>query len=309
MKYHKPIVRFLFLFLGFLSPYAQATLQVFACEPEWAALVKILGEDQVSVTTATTALQDPHQIEARPSLNAMARKADLLICTGAELEIGWLPMVLEKANNPNILPGKTGHFLATDHVTLLEIPKTIDRSAGDIHAQGNPHIQLDPRNYLPISQALAQTLAALDPAHKADYQNRFLHFKATWEENLARWETQAQPLRGLPVIVHHHHWLYLNHWLGLNQVATLEPKPGVLPRPTQLREVYNSVQHSPVAAILITPFESRQGAKWLSHKIHAPILTLPFTVGGTPEATDLTSLFEISLQALLTAHGERAHAG
>ena len=157
------------------SVYAQ--LNVFACEPEWKALVEVLGGEHVQAFSATTAYQDPHYIEARPSLIAKARQADLLVCAGAGLEEGWLPTLLLKANNRNIQPGTSGYFMATDYVLLKEIPTSIDRSQGHIHAAGNPHIHLDPRNMLIIAQPLVERLIEIDPANQADYQQNYDAFK------------------------------------------------------------------------------------------------------------------------------------
>ena len=131
--------------LALTASFAHATLKVFACEPEWDALARELGGDQVEVYAATTAQQDPHRVQARPSLIAQLRQADLLVCTGADLEAGWLPVLLRQARNPAVQPGQPGHFLAADQVTLLEVPTSIDRAEGDVHPQGNPHIQIDPR--------------------------------------------------------------------------------------------------------------------------------------------------------------------
>src|SRR3954470_22407386 len=155
---------------------AHANLNVFACEPEWAALSREIGGDKVSVYTATTGSQDPHLIQARPSLISKARSADITVCTGAELEIGWLPMIVSQAANKKIAPGGRGVFQPTDYVRLLETPASLDRSQGDIHAGGNPHIQGDPRNMLPVGKALADRFAELDPANAAAYRARYQAF-------------------------------------------------------------------------------------------------------------------------------------
>ena len=156
---------------------AQATLKVFTCEPEWASLAEELGGDLVDVTSATQAMQDPHYIQARPSLIARVRKADLLVCTGAGLEAGWLPVLLRKGNNPRILAGKPGHLMATDHVPMKEIPTVVDRSMGDIHASGNPHIQTDPHNIARVAEVLEQRLVQLDSANREEYQGRYADYR------------------------------------------------------------------------------------------------------------------------------------
>jgi len=151
---------------------AWAALNIFATVPEWGALAGELGGDNVKVYVATNALQDPHHVEAKPSLIARARSADLVVATGAELEIGWLPLVTQQAGNPRIQPGKPGYFEATAYVPLLEKPTRLDRADGDVHAAGNPHIQTDPRNILRVAQPLAARLAELDPANAAFFSAR-----------------------------------------------------------------------------------------------------------------------------------------
>src|SRR5437868_4381701 len=191
---------------------AAAALQVFACEPEWAALATEIGGDKVSVYAATTGSQDPHQIQARPSLISRARVADLTVCTGAELEIGWLPMIVQQSANKKIVPGARGVFQPTDYVVLQEKPSSLDRSQGDIHAGGNPHIQSDPRNMLPVGKALADRFAELDPANAATYHARYAAFAVKWQAALKRWQAEAAPLRGMPVAVQHRSWVYLENW-------------------------------------------------------------------------------------------------
>src|ERR1700694_5303976 len=161
---------------------AAAALNVFATVPEWGALVDELGGDKVKVYTATHALQDPHHVEARPSLIARARGADLVVATGAELEIGWLPLVLQQAGNPAVQPGKPGYFEAAQSVPLLEVPGKLDRAEGDVHAAGNPHIQIDPHNIARVAEALSRRMAELDSANAAAYQTRYQSFAGRWNE-------------------------------------------------------------------------------------------------------------------------------
>src|SRR5258708_11135296 len=151
---------------------AAAALNVFACEPEWGALVQELGGDKVSVYTATTALQDAHRIEARPSLIARIRSADLLVCSGSELEIGWIPLLLTQSGNSKVQLGNPGYFEASQYVARLEIPKVIDRALGDLHPGGNPHIHTDPRNVAKVAAALEERLAQIDPANAESYRSR-----------------------------------------------------------------------------------------------------------------------------------------
>ena len=208
---------------------AQAAIKVLATTPDWGALASELGGDRVNVYTATTALQDVHRVEARPSLVARAGTADLLVATGAELEIGWLPVLVRESGNARIQPGAPGYFEAAKQISLLEVPSSVDRSLGDIHPYGNPHIQLDPRNIAAIAKALTERLATLDAANAAYYRERGKDFDARWQQAMTRWQAKAAPLKGTPVVVMHRDQVYLCHWLGLQEVAAIEPKPGVPP--------------------------------------------------------------------------------
>jgi zinc/manganese transport system substrate-binding protein len=287
------------VFLALLSPATQAALRIFACEPEWGALARELGGDEVKVYTATTAQQDPHHIQARPSLIAQARRADLVVCTGAGLEVGWLPLVLRRAGNPKIQSGTSGYFAATDFVPLLEKPQRLDRAAGDVHARGNPHIQLDPHNILRVAQALSPRLAELDRTHADDYTQRLKDFSGRWHAAMDRWEREAAPLKGMPIVVYHRAWTYLNRWLGLEELAELEPKPGVPPTSAHLAEVLDTMEAKPARAVIRAPYQDQRPVQWLHDHTGIPMLVLPFTVGGNAQATDLFGLFDSTLQMLL----------
>jgi len=284
-----------------LSQNALAKLSVFACEPEWAALAQELGGNHLKITAATNGLQDPHHIQARPSLLARARRADLLVCTGAELEIGWLPVLLQKTGNPKIQPGQPGSFLATDFVKLLDVPTKLDRSEGDIHAAGNPHIQTDPRRIGEVAKALAERLQQIDPDNAADYASRYADFHQRWHAAIARWQKQAEPLRGKSIIVQHKSWVYLEDWLGLKEAATLEVKPGVPATTNHLAQLLGMAKTTPVHAIIYAAYQSPRSAEWLSGKSGIPAIKMPFTVGGTKQAKDLFGLFDDSITRLTGA--------
>jgi zinc/manganese transport system substrate-binding protein len=293
--------RILIASLLWLPFAAHAALNVFACEPEWGALAKEIGGSSVKVYTATTALQDPHRIEARPSLIAQMRRADLVVCTGAELEAGWLPVLLQNANNPAVQPGKPGHFEATRFVPLLEKPARLDRAEGDVHAAGNPHIHTNPRNILRVGEALAVRLAELDPAHAAAHRARGQAFAVRWQTAIAGWESRAAPLKDLPVAVQHKSFTYLLAWLGLREVAILEPKPGVEPSVSHLARVATQLQATPARAVLRAAYQSPRPADWLARRAGIPALVLPYTVGGSARASDLFGLFDDTLDQLLKA--------
>ena len=278
---------------------ASAALQVFATAPEWAALVREIGGDKVSIYTATTALQDIHRITAKPSLLAQARRAQLVVATGAELEIGWLPLVLRDSGNAGIQLGQPGYFEAARYVNLLDVPVVLDRAQGDVHAAGNPHIQLDPRNLFRIGEALAARLGELDPTNAPAYQAGYNTFAEKWRTAIARWEKEALPLRGVPVLVHHASFVYLENWLGMKETGALEPKPGVEPTSGQLSSLVARQQSAPAKMVLRTAYQSDGPSLWIASKTGIPAVMLPFTVGGTPEAGDLFGLFDDTVQRLL----------
>ncbi|TAK55687.1 MAG: zinc ABC transporter substrate-binding protein [Gammaproteobacteria bacterium] len=280
---------------------AQAGLRVLATTADWGALAIELGGDRVNVYTATGALQDVHRVDARPSLVARARTADLLIANGGELEIGWLPVLLRESGNRHIQPGSPGYFEAAAQITLLEVPTQLDRALGDIHPQGNPHLQLDPRNIAIVANALTARLAALDAGNAAYYQQRGADFSARWAEAMARWDRQAAPLRGLPVVVMHRDQVYLSHWLGLREIAAIEPKPGVPPSAGHLGQLVTKLSGTPARMILRNAYNDPKAANWLSERVNIPVVQLPFSVGGTPRANDLFGLFDDALDRLLEA--------
>jgi zinc/manganese transport system substrate-binding protein len=293
------------LALGCAATGAHAGLSIFACEPEWGALAQRLAGRDAEIFVATTALQDPHRIEARPSLIARLRRADLLACTGAELEIGWLPALIEQAGNPRVLPGRPGHFLAAAQVTLKEKPQRLDRALGDIHAEGNPHVHQDPRNLLPVARALSARLQAIDAGNAAAYAEALTHFETDWQAGLQRWRATAAPLAGMPVAIQHQA-PYLVDWLGLRVVAVLEAVPGVEPSAAHLARVAAQLAETPARLILRDAYHNPRPAEWLSRRTGVPVAVLPSTVGGAPDAGDLAALYEATIARLLAGLGSGA---
>jgi len=301
MKLAKPMKWLAGGLLASLSVPAFAALNILACEPEWGALAHELGGDKVSVYNATNALQDPHRVEAKPSLMARARGADLLACTGAELEVGWLPILLRQTGNPKIQPGQPGNFEAAHYVRMLEIPTRLDRAEGDVHPGGNPHIQTDPRNIALVADALAKRLAEIDAANADYYRQRHIQFAARWKTAIANWEKLAAPLKGTPVVVQHKGFPYLENWLGLKQVAALEPKPGVEPSSAYLSGLLGQLQRQPAKMVIRAAYNDARASEWLTERAKIPAVALPFTVGGSERAKDLFGLFDDTVQRLLGA--------
>ncbi|HID81068.1 MAG TPA: zinc ABC transporter substrate-binding protein [Chromatiales bacterium] len=286
------------LLLSLCSNSVVARINVFACEPEWAALTRTLGGNAVEVYSATTAQQDPHHIQARPSLIARVRRADLLVCTGAELELGWLPLLLRKSGNGNIQPNAQGHFMAADHITLLEKPAVLDRSLGDIHAAGNPHFHFDPYRILQIARALTTRLTKIDPANSDLYQKNGMDFSQKWNQAIQKWEQEFKALQGKRIVVSHNNWVYLEQWLGLKRVATLEPKPGIPPTSAHLSKMLARLKQNPADMILYANYQNDKSARWLSQKTGIPVIGLPFSVS---EKESLMQWFERFLNQLLSA--------
>ena len=287
------------LLLGLFALPASAKLQVFACEPEWGALVQELAGDAIDVSVGTTALQDVHQIDAKPSLIAKVRKADLLVCTGADLEVGWLPQLVQQSGNQKVAGG-AGNFMAASQVTTLDKPAALDRAAGDVHPQGNPHLQMDPYRMLKVATALSARLQALDAANAALYQQRSADFSARWQAATKKWEERAAPLKGRKIVVHHISWVYLNAWLGLQQIGALEPKPGVPPTSAHLSSLIAGTKSEGTYAIISAAYQDPKPAQWLSVRTGVPAIVLPFTVGGDAKSTNLFAFYDSTIDKLLS---------
>jgi zinc/manganese transport system substrate-binding protein len=284
-----------------LTPAAQAAVNVLACEPEWQALTQELGGDKVKVSSATNALQDPHRVEARPSLIARTRNADLLVCTGLDLEAGWLPLLVQQSGNDKITAGQPGNFMAGTFVPRLDVPARVDRSAGDVHAYGNPHIQQNPRNIALVAAALSKRLAQVDPANAAFYQARHTDFAARWSAAMTRWERQAAPLRNVAVVEHHKNMGYLLNWLGMRSVGTLEAKPGVEPGAAHLGQLLAQLQGQPAKMVLRAAYQDPRASQWLAERAGIPAVVVPFTVGADAQSANLFALFDTTVQRLTAA--------
>jgi zinc/manganese transport system substrate-binding protein len=223
------------------------------------------------------------------------------VCTGAELEIGWLPLVLTQSGNPKIQVGAPGLFEAASAARLIEVPQKIDRAMGDVHAAGNPHLHLDPENIARVAKALAQRMSVLDAKDAAYYVERELDFEKRWHAATLRWEREAGPLKGLAVVVHHKNFSYLFAWLGVREVGTLEPKPGLPPSAAHLAALLASLKRTPAKAVVRAAYNDPSAADWLSREAHLREVVMPFTVGGTEGAKDLFGLYDDSIARLLAA--------
>ncbi|HET8696726.1 MAG TPA: zinc ABC transporter substrate-binding protein [Gammaproteobacteria bacterium] len=280
---------------------AHAALEILASEPEWAALATELGGDLVNAESATTPQQDPHYIQARPSLIAKVRRAKLVICTGADLEVGWLPLLLRQAGNAAVQPGQPGSLVASDYVELLDKPASVDRSLGDLPPYGNPHIQTDPRNVAKVAAALSDRLAMLDPANAGAYRARSADFATRWQAAVERWTASLAPLKGKQVVTHHKGWVYLESWAGLTEVGNLEPKPGLPPSAAHLSELLGAIKDKHVALIIRSVYEDGKASEWLGSRTSIPYVVVPHTVGSVPGADDLFGMFDVMVKTLTEA--------
>lgn len=282
-----------------VAPASSAGLRIFACEPEWGALARELAPG-ADIYVASHAGQDPHYVEARPSLIAQLRQADLAICTGASLEAGWLPALQMRSANPAVQEGARGMFLAARQVSLIQEEHLHgDRRDGDVHPEGNPHLHLDPRRLASVGQALSRRMAELDPANAGDYQRRNIQFQVRWRSRIKGWEAAAQPLRGESLIVQHSSFIYLLDWLEIRTAADLEPKPGLPPTSGHLQALLEELADTQPLGILLTGYQNPRGARWLSEREGWTSLSLPSTVTDSAPADSLTGLYDHLLESLL----------
>jgi zinc/manganese transport system substrate-binding protein len=287
--------------LALVAAPARAALNVLACEPEWGALARELAGDRATVYVATTAMQDVHHIQARPSLIAMARRADLLVCTGADLEIGWLPVLVRESGNARIQPGQPGAFEASAYVAMIEVPARVSRSEGDVHPMGNPHIHTDPRNIARVAVALADRLATLDPENAGAYRERHAAFAARWKDAVARWEVRARPLSGVRIVEHHKAFSYFFAWLGVEAIGYLEAKPGIEPSTGHLAALVERQRTVPARMVVRASYSDPRASEWFAGRAGIPAVMLPFSVGGSEASTNLYAWFDDLIGRLLEA--------
>ncbi|WP_405054424.1 metal ABC transporter solute-binding protein, Zn/Mn family [Thalassotalea fonticola] len=284
---------------------AQAQLNIFACEPEYAALAKEIAGEEANIFSATTAKQDPHFVQARPSLISKMRRADVVICAGADLEIGWLPMLQMKSNNRDVQSTDKGLFLASDHVENLDVLVNVDRSMGDVHELGNPHVHLDPFRISSLAESFTTKLVQLDAKNAALYQQNLVSFSERWQVATSKWQQQAKPLQGVKVIAYHSSFKYLFEFLGMQQVGDLEPKPGLPPTSSHLLSVLDIAKQQQIKLVVYTTYQDEKAANWLQDKTDIVSLQLPYTVGGNDQSRDLFTLMDQHISMLLLASQQK----
>ncbi|WP_215406680.1 metal ABC transporter solute-binding protein, Zn/Mn family [Vibrio gigantis] len=269
-------------------------LNIFVCEPEWQALIQSHAPE-ANIYSATTAMQDPHYVQARPSLIAKMRQADMAMCSGSELEVGWLPMLQLRSGNPAVQDSEPTMLYASDMVGMLDTHDHVDRSMGDIHAHGNPHVQFAAEYMIPISREVTKRLQLIDPDNSPVYMRNGMKFRANWRKKLAEWETKAEPLQGKKVVGYHATYRYLFDWLDMTQIADLEPKPGISPTTAHLQTL-TKLDPASFDAIVYSSHQDKRPANWLNQQTGKPMVQLPLSVS---EGQSLDEMYDQVIDELL----------
>jgi zinc/manganese transport system substrate-binding protein len=277
---------------------ADANIKVVATLPDLASLAREIGGDKVEVSSMAKPTEDPHFVDARPSFVVQLRSADVLIDGGAELEIGWLPPLLQNARNPKIEVGKPGRVQASEGVRLMNVPTNVTRAAGDVHALGNPHFMTDPIIAKTVAQHIAQSFAAVDPPNAAYYDANYKKFEATINAKLQEWGTAMLPFKGQSVVAYHDSWVYFAHRFGLNIDIFLEPKPGIPPSPSHLAEVIEKMKAQKIKAIIVEPFHDRKIAEKVASSTGAKVVDFAQYPGAFPNTDTYVKLIDTLVSRL-----------
>lgn len=283
---------------------AAEKLRVVTTTAELAAIARAVGGELVEVKAIARGDQDPHYLEAKPSYMSLVNKADLLIYNGLELEIGWLPLLVQGGRNPRVLSGQPGNLEASASIPVLELPSgELDRSQGDVHPLGNPHYTLDPRNGLIIAQTIATRLQILDPGDAETFSRNLKQFQQELQQHIGQWERRAKDLRGRRVVTYHKNLEYLADWLGLVVADYIEDKPGVPPSPRHIAELVDHMKRDGMQVILYANFQEAMAPERVASQANALALALPISVGGEPGIATYADLFETILGRLEKGFG------
>lgn len=281
---------------------ADAGLRVVATTPEYGSIASAVGGEIVDVATLAKATEDPHFVDAKPSHVVTLHRADVLIEGGADLEAGWLPLLVEGSRNAKVNPGAPGRLRASEGVTLLDVPALLDRSQGDIHASGNPHFMMDPANGSVVARHIARTFCALDAANCPSYEKNLASFEARLEAKTREWEAALAPFRGKPIVTYHPTWRYFAARFGLVADVFLEPKPGIPPSPPHLATVIKTMTERKIGVILVEPFQSRKTAQAVADRTGAKVVEVCQFPGGLPGTDgDYLTLMDANVKAVASA--------
>jgi zinc/manganese transport system substrate-binding protein len=280
---------------------AQAKLNVVATLPDFGSLAREIGGDKIDIVTLAKPTEDPHFVDARPSFVVSLRTADVLIDGGAELEIGWLPPLLQNARNAKIEIGKPGRIIASQGIRLVNVPTNVTRAAGDVHALGNPHFMSDPMIAKLVAQHIAQSFSAIDAANAAFYDANYKKFEATINAKLQEWGAAMLPFKGQNVVAYHDSWVYFAHRFGLNIDIFLEPKPGIPPSPSHLAEVITQMKAQHIKAIIVEPFHDRKIAEKAASSTGAKVVDFSQFPGSLPGTDSYVKLIDTLVSRLAAA--------
>jgi len=275
--------------VSFVSSQATAQLKVVATTPDLASVAREIGGDKVNVVALAKPTEDPHFVDAKPSFIVTLNRADALIEGGAELELGWLPPLLENSRNSKIASGAPGRIVASEGIRLLEIPTSFDRSKGDIHSLGNPHFMIDPVAAKVVAVNIARHFDQLDPKNAATYNANLARFNSRLDSKLAGWQRSLAPYRGAKIVSYHRDFIYFAQRFGLTIVDELEPKPGIAPSPAHLAQVIGEMKRDNVKIILVQPFQNRKTAETVARQTGATVIDAPQQPGA---ATNTASYFD-----------------
>src|SRR5438105_2545603 len=291
--------------IGFAGYAAQATaqLRVVATTPDLASVAREIGGDRVNVVALAKPTEDPHFVDAKPSFIVTLNRADALIEGGAELELGWLPPLLENARNGKINAGAPGRIVASEGIRLLEIPTSFDRSKGDIHSLGNPHFMVDPVSAKIVARNIVSHFSQIDPKNAATYESNLARFNARIDTNLAGWQKQLAPYRGAKIVTYHRDFIYLAQRFGFSIVDELEPKPGIAPSPAHLAQVIGEMKRDNAKVILVQPFQNRKTAETVARQTGASVLDTPQQPGAVSGTTTYFDMVNNIVRELATGLG------
>ena len=293
-----------FFLLAGMAPRAEAKVHVISTLQDFASIAQAVGGDRIEVDSLAKGYQDPHFVDAKPSLILKLSKADLMLVAGLELEIGYLPPMLDQSRNAKIHPGNPGYLDLSQGCEVLGRPTgTVTRAMGDVHPFGNPHYWTDPENGRRIAKAIAARLSQLDAANAAAYQSGLAAFEAKLTEKEKQWAAKMGPYAGAKVITFHDSWPNFAKAFKLEVVGHIEPKPGIPPSPTHTLEIINLIQQNKIKAILVEPYFDQKAPKFIAEKTGARVVVLYPSVGGTPQITDYLALFDADTDALVAALG------
>ena len=287
--------------LAIIATAADAKIKVVATLPDLASLAREVGGDKVDVSAMAKPTEDSHFVDARPSFVVQLRSADVLIDGGAELELGWLPPLLQNARNPKLEVGKPGRVQASQGVRLMNVPANVTRAAGDVHALGNPHFMTDPIIAKTVALHIAQSFAAIDAPNAAFYDANYKKFEATINTKLQEWGATMLPFKGQSVVAYHDSWVYFAHRFGLNIDIFLEPKPGIPPSPSHLAEVIEKMKAQKIKAIIVEPFHDRKIAEKVASSTGAKVVDFAQYPGALPNTDSYVKLIDALVSRLAAA--------